>query len=134
MPMRKQHDFSKARRARQVPDLAMLQARPKGKTRITLMLDDDVLAAGVLTVDEATLRRVIREELSARLLGAAVGEGGFRPALQRLNAHAVGQSAAVCTLRRAELRKRVFGASCAGAGPGLSAAHRLASSRHLPDP
>lgn len=34
------------------------------------MLDDDVLAAGVLTVDEATLRRVIREELSARLPGA----------------------------------------------------------------
>lgn len=31
------------------------------------MLDDDVLAAGVLTVDAATLRRVIREELSARL-------------------------------------------------------------------
>jgi uncharacterized protein (DUF4415 family) len=91
MPVRKQYDFSKARRARQVPHLAKLQSRPKGKTRITIMLDDDVLAAfraraavegsgyqtiinqalrdaaGVLTVDEATLRRVIREELSARL-------------------------------------------------------------------
>lgn len=97
MPMRKQYDFSKARRARQVPHLARLQARPKGKTRITIMLDDDVLdafraraavegsgyqtiinqalrqAAGVLTVDEATLRRVIREELSARLPGAEEG-------------------------------------------------------------
>ena len=30
--------------------------------------------------------------------------------------------------------KAGFRASCAGAGPGLSAAHRLASSRHLPDP
>jgi hypothetical protein len=68
--MRKQYDFSKARRARQAPHRARLQARPKGKTRITLMLGDGVLAAGVLTVDEATLRRVIREELSARLPGA----------------------------------------------------------------
>ena len=97
MPMRKQYDFSKARRARQIPHLAKLQARPKGKTRITIMLDDDVLAAfraraavegsgyqtiinqalrhaaGVLTVDEATLRRVIREELSARSPGADEG-------------------------------------------------------------
>jgi hypothetical protein len=68
--MREQYDFSKARRARQVPHLARLQARPKGKTRITVMFDDDVLAAGVLTVDEATLRRVIRE--------AAGGGGGVR--------------------------------------------------------
>jgi hypothetical protein len=43
--MRKQDDFSKARRAQQVPHRAMLQARPKGKTRIMIMLDDDVLAA-----------------------------------------------------------------------------------------
>jgi uncharacterized protein (DUF4415 family) len=87
--MRKQYDFSKAKRAKNVPHLARLQAEAKGKTRITIMLDNDLLmafraradsegmgyqtlinqvlrrAAGMVTVDEATLRRVIREELKA---------------------------------------------------------------------
>ena len=87
--MRKQYDFSKAKRAKSVPHLARLQAEAKGKTRITIMLDNDVLMAfrakaesegtGYQTlinqalrratsgapVDEATLRRVIREELKA---------------------------------------------------------------------
>jgi uncharacterized protein (DUF4415 family) len=87
--MRKQYDFSKARRAGSVPHLARLQAEAKGKTRITIMLDNDLLmafkakaesegmgyqtlinqtlrqAAGSLPVDEATLRRVLREELKA---------------------------------------------------------------------
>ena len=85
--MRKQYDFSKAKRAKSVPHLARLQAEAKGKTRITIMLDNDLLmafrakaesegtgyqtlinqtlrrAAGSAPVDEATLRRVIREEL-----------------------------------------------------------------------
>ena len=87
--MRKEYDFSKAKRAREVPHLAKLQAEAKGKTRITIMLDDFVidafrllaeregigyqtlinrrlresLEAGVL--DEETLRRVLREELAA---------------------------------------------------------------------
>ena len=89
--MRKQYDFSKAKRAKDVPHLARLQAAAKGKTRITIMLDNDLLmtfraqaeAEGigyqtlinqmlrgvvgtsppVLPVDEATLRRVLREEL-----------------------------------------------------------------------
>ena len=87
--MRKEYDFSKARRAKDVPHLAQLQAEAKGKTRITIMLDNDLLmtfkakaesegtgyqtlinqtlrrAAGTVTVDEATLRRVIREEIKA---------------------------------------------------------------------
>ena len=87
--MRKQYDFSKAKRAKNVPHLARLQAEAKGKTRITIMLDNDLLTAfrakaeaegtGYQTlinqalrratvttpVDEATLRRVIREELKA---------------------------------------------------------------------
>jgi uncharacterized protein (DUF4415 family) len=87
--MRKQYDFSKAKRAKNVPHLARLQAEAKGKTRITIMLDNDVLmafrakaesegtgyqtlinqalrrATGAPPVDEATLRRVIREELKA---------------------------------------------------------------------
>lgn len=85
--MRKQYDFSKARRARDVPHLARLQAEAKGKTRITIMLDNDLLmtfrakaeaegigyqtlinqklrsVAGAAPIDEATLRRVLREEL-----------------------------------------------------------------------
>ena len=87
--MRKNYDFSKARRAKNVPHLARLQAEAKGKTRITIMLDNDLLmtfrakaeaegigyqtlinqalrgVAGSAPVDEATLRRVLREELKA---------------------------------------------------------------------
>lgn len=87
--MRKQYDFSKAKRAKNIPHLARLQAEAKGKTRITIMLDNDLLVAfrakadaegtgyqtlinqtlrqatGSAPVDEVTLRRVLREELKA---------------------------------------------------------------------
>lgn len=87
--MRKQYDFSKSKRAKDVPHLAKLQAEAKGKSRITIMLDNDLLlafrakaeaegigyqtlinqklreAVGAHPVDEATLRKVIREELKA---------------------------------------------------------------------
>jgi len=87
--MRKQYDFSKAKRAKDVPHLARLQSEAKGKTRITIMLDNDLLvsfrakaeaegigyqtlinrtlreATGSPPVDEATLRRILREELKA---------------------------------------------------------------------
>ena len=86
--MRSEYDFSKARRARDVPHLAQLQAEAKGKSRITIMLDNDVLAAfrsranvegigyqtlinqtlrptiGSRPIDEEMLRRLLREELS----------------------------------------------------------------------
>lgn len=92
--MRKEYDLSKAKRARNVPHLARLQAEAKGKTRITIMLDNDVLmtfrakaesegtgyqtlinqllrrAVGTVPIDEATLRRVIREELKANSSGS----------------------------------------------------------------
>ena len=85
--MRKQYDFSKAKRAKDVPHLARLQAEAQAKTRITIMLDNDLLmtfrakaeaegigyqtlinqklrgVGGASPVDEATLRRVLREEL-----------------------------------------------------------------------
>jgi hypothetical protein len=41
--MRKQYDFSKAKRAKDIPHLARLQAEAKGKTRITIMLDNDLV-------------------------------------------------------------------------------------------
>lgn len=44
--MRNEYDFSKAKRARDIPHLAKLQASSNiGKTRITIMLDDDVIEA-----------------------------------------------------------------------------------------
>lgn len=84
--MRNEYDFSKAKRAKDVPHLAKLQAEAKGKSRITIMIDNDVLlgfrakadaegigyqtlinqalrsAFGSRAVDESTLRRVLREE------------------------------------------------------------------------
>lgn len=87
--MRKQHDFSKAKRAKSIPHLSRLQSEARGKTRITIMLDNDLLmafrakaesegtgyqtlinqvlrqAAGTAPVDEAALRRILREELKA---------------------------------------------------------------------
>ena len=85
--MRDEYDFSDAKRARDLPHLAKLQAEAKGKTRITIMLDNQVIALfrllaeeqgiGYQTlinqtlresldrrpIDEETLRRVIREEI-----------------------------------------------------------------------
>src|SRR5690348_12491078 len=43
--LRSECDFSKAERVNDVPHLARLQASMKGKTRITIMLDNDVLDA-----------------------------------------------------------------------------------------
>jgi len=87
--MRDEYDFSQAKRAKEVPHLARLQEEAKGKTGITIMLDNDVLMAfraradaegigyqtlinqalretlGTRPVDEATLRKILREELAA---------------------------------------------------------------------
>lgn len=41
--MQPEYDFSKAKRAKNVPHLTKLRASMKGKTRITIMLDDDVI-------------------------------------------------------------------------------------------
>ena len=87
--MRKEYDFSKAQRAKDVPHLAKLQSEARGKTRITIMLDNLVLEAfrqqaeaqgvGYQTLinaalrdcltqqplTEEILRRVVREEIGA---------------------------------------------------------------------
>ena len=87
--MRKEYDFSNAKRAKDVPHLAKLQAEAKGKRRITIMLDNIVIDAfrqlaeqegigyqtlinrklreslAIKPMDEETLRRVVREELGA---------------------------------------------------------------------
>jgi len=91
--MRKEYDFTHAKRAKDVPHLAKLQAEAakSGKARITMLIDADVLAAfraraeregkGYQTLINAalraaiapesapvtveTLRQVLREELHA---------------------------------------------------------------------
>ena len=42
--MRNEYDFSKAKRARDIPHLRQLQTAAKGKSCVTIMLDNDVLA------------------------------------------------------------------------------------------
>jgi predicted DNA binding CopG/RHH family protein len=87
--MRDEYDFSKAKRAKDVPHLARLQAESRGRSRVRITLDNDLLmalraraeaegvdyralinrilreAVGSRPVDEATLRKVLREELAA---------------------------------------------------------------------
>jgi uncharacterized protein (DUF4415 family) len=71
--MRKEYDFTGAKRAKDVPHLAKLQEEAsRGKTRITILIDDDVLAAfraraeqegkGYQTLINATLRTAIAPE------------------------------------------------------------------------
>jgi uncharacterized protein (DUF4415 family) len=71
--MRRKVDFKGARRAKDVPHLAKLQAQAaRGKTRITILLDADVVAAfraraeregrGYQTLINAALRAVIAPE------------------------------------------------------------------------
>ncbi len=43
--MRREYDFSGAKRAKDVPHLARLQAEMTGKSRITMRVDNAVLAA-----------------------------------------------------------------------------------------
>ena len=86
--MREEYDFSTAKRAKDIPHLAQLQSEEKGKTRITIMLDNDIIsnfrmkakkeglgyqtlinqalkACNSLAVnDERRLRKIIREELN----------------------------------------------------------------------
>jgi len=71
--MRKEYDFTDARRAKDVPHLAKLQAEAaKSKTRITILIDDDVLAVfraraeregkGYQTLINAALRAAMAPE------------------------------------------------------------------------
>jgi len=71
--MRKEYDFTGAKRAKDVPHLAKLQAEvARGKTRITILIDDDVLEAfrtraesegkGYQTLINATLRAALAPE------------------------------------------------------------------------
>jgi uncharacterized protein (DUF4415 family) len=71
--MRKEYDFTGSKRAKDVPHLAKLQAEvARSKTRITILIDDDVLTAfraraeregkGYQTLINAALRAAIAPE------------------------------------------------------------------------
>ena len=79
--MRDEYDFSDAKRAKDVPHIAKLQQEAKGKTRITIMLDNDVITAfrtraedegvGYQTLINAALRNTIGSaRLTKRRYGA----------------------------------------------------------------
>lgn len=82
--MRSEYDFSKARRAKDVPHLAKLQAEMKGKTRITIMLDNDVIDAfrsraeqegrGYQTAINEALRAAINADAAPVTVGALCRE------------------------------------------------------------
>ncbi|MBS0430821.1 MAG: BrnA antitoxin family protein [Proteobacteria bacterium] len=85
--MRRAYDFSKAKRVKDVPHLAKLQAAMKDKTRITIMLDNDVIEAfrtraeqegrGYQTAINDTLRAAIQTD------NAPVTVGTLRRELKR---------------------------------------------------
>ncbi len=69
--MKAEYDFSKARRAKDVPQLKKLQAAAGvGKTRISIMLDDAVIAGFRAHAEAASvgyqteINRVLREYLA----------------------------------------------------------------------
>lgn len=89
--MKAEYDFSKAKRAKDVPHLVALQdASASGKTRVTIFLDNSVIeefrhraeaegkgyqtlindalkmaVSNQKTINEDVLRRILREELKA---------------------------------------------------------------------
>jgi uncharacterized protein (DUF4415 family) len=86
--MRNEYDFSTAQRAKDVPHLAKLQAQQQsGKTRVTIMLDNDVLEAfrargdaagqGYQTLINAALRAALDPDsapVTIKALRAALDE------------------------------------------------------------
>jgi uncharacterized protein (DUF4415 family) len=75
--MRKEYDFSKSRRAKDVPHLAKLQAESQGKSRITIMLDNDVLDNFRDKADakgmgyQTLINQVLRDSLNTQVMDEA---------------------------------------------------------------
>lgn len=86
--MREEYDFSGAKRAKDVPHLARLQAELRGKTRITIYLDDDVIetfraraeaqGTGYQTLINTALRAALFPE------AAPLTEATLRKALRKI--------------------------------------------------
>lgn len=70
--MKAEYDFSKAKRAKDVPHLNRLRKQASTKTRITIMLDNDVIEAYRRKAESAgtgyqtEINQALREHLSLR--------------------------------------------------------------------
>lgn len=80
--MKSEFDFSKAKRAKDVPHLAKLQAAAsKGKTRISIMLDEEVIAGFRARAEAAG--RGYQTEIN-QVLRTYLAEGGEHLTLEAL--------------------------------------------------
>jgi len=74
--MRKEYDFSRAKRAKDVPHLAKLQAGMAGKTRITMRVDNAVLAAFKARAESSggSYQTMMNEALKQYALGLSMAD------------------------------------------------------------
>jgi uncharacterized protein (DUF4415 family) len=74
--MRKEYDFSRAKRAKDVPHLAELQAEMAGKTRITMRVDNAVLAAFKARAESSggNYQTIMNEALKQYALGLTMAD------------------------------------------------------------
>jgi uncharacterized protein (DUF4415 family) len=74
--MRKEYDFSRAKRAKYVPHLAKLQAEMAGKTRITMRVDNTVLAAFKARAESSggSYQTMMNEALKQYALGLSIAD------------------------------------------------------------
>ena len=74
--MRKEYDFSRAKRAKDVPHLDKLQAKTGGKTRITMRVDIVVLAAFKTRAESSggSYQTMMNEALKQYVLGLSMAD------------------------------------------------------------
>ena len=74
--MRKDYDFTGAKRARDVPHLAKLQAEMAGKTRITMRVDNAVLATFKARAESSggSYQTMMNEALKQYTLGLSMAD------------------------------------------------------------
>lgn len=74
--MRKEYDFSGAKRAKNVPHLAKLQAEMTGKSRITMRVDNAVLAAFKARAESSggSYQTMMNEALKQYALGLSIAD------------------------------------------------------------
>lgn len=74
--MRKEYDFSRAKRAKDVPHLAKLQAEAAGKTRITMRVDNSVLALFKARAESSggSYQTMMNEALKQYALGLSLAD------------------------------------------------------------
>jgi uncharacterized protein (DUF4415 family) len=74
--MRKEYDLSRAKRAKDVPHLAKLQAEMTGKSRITMRVDNAVLAAFKARAESSggSYQTMMNEALKQYALGLSMAD------------------------------------------------------------